>query len=237
MGYTQNQAKEFIERIAPLIQQESIKRSYKICSVAIAQAIIEGAAGTSSLARIYHNHFGMKCGSSWKGASVNLKTKEEYTVGTLTTIKDNFRAYPDDAAGVAGYYDFISTKRYANLKDAQTASEYAERLKSDGYATSSTYVQTLLKTVEKYDLTKYDSVMGEVPVHIATRRTLRKGMSGSDVIIVQNILNELGYPVGKIDGIAGPKFDQCVRMFQSERDLLVDGIVGKQTWLMLEKYN
>lgn len=237
MGYTLSQANDFINRIAPLMLVESRARGYKVCSTAIAQAIIEGAAGTSSLAKIYHNHFGMKCGSSWKGKSVNLKTKEEYTVGTLTNISANFRAYDSDQDGIIGYYDFISTKRYANLKEAKNYKEYAEMLKADGYATSSTYVNTLCKTVEKYNLNRFDYETEETPLHIQSRRTLKKGMSGSDVVIVQKILADQGYPVGKIDGIAGPKFDQSVRQFQSEKGLVVDGIVGVKTWTMLEKYN
>ena len=129
MGYSSAQAKEFINKIEPLIVAEGKKRGYKIFSTVIAQAIIESASGTSSLGYKYHNYFGLKCGSSWKGKSVNLRTKEEYTVGTLTSIRDNFRVFNSMAEGVAGYYDFISTKRYANLKSAQTAQEYAERLK------------------------------------------------------------------------------------------------------------
>ncbi len=158
MGYSSAQAKAFINMIAPLMVAEGHNRGYNIISTAIAQAIIEGAAGTSGLAK-YHNHWGLKCGSSWKGKSVNMKTKEEYTVGTLTTIKDNFRAYDTDAEGVAGYYDFISIKRYANLKNAKNYVEYANMLKADGYATSSTYVNTLCSTVVKYDLQKYDTVI------------------------------------------------------------------------------
>lgn len=157
MGYSSAQAKEFINQIAPLIVAEGKKRGYKVFSTVIAQAIIELASATSILGYKYHNYFGMKCGSSWKGKSVNLRTKEEYTVGTLTSIRDNFRVFDSMAEGVAGYYDFISTKRYANLKSAQTAQEYAERLKADGYATSSTYVNTLVNTVKKYNLTKYDT--------------------------------------------------------------------------------
>ena len=37
-----------------------------------------------------------------------------------------------------------------------SALEAAEMLKADGYATSSSYVNTLVSTVNKYDLTKYD---------------------------------------------------------------------------------
>lgn len=151
------EVKTFIQYIAPIIREEANKRGYKICSTVIAQAIIEGRYGTSTLAKApYFNHFGLKCGSSWKGRSVNIKTKEEYTPGTLTTIKDNFRAYDSDREGVIGYYDFISTKRYANLKMAQSYKQYAEFLKADGYATSSTYVQTLCDTVKKYNLYTWD---------------------------------------------------------------------------------
>lgn len=157
MGYSSAQAKAFIEHIAPIICKEADDRGYKIKSTVIAQAIIEGAAGTSSLAKRWHNHFGMKCGSSWKDKSVNLSTKEEYTPGQLTNIKANFRVYDSDEEGIAGYYDFISTKRYANLKNAKDYRQYAEYIKADGWATSSTYVSTLISTVKKYNLFIYDT--------------------------------------------------------------------------------
>ena len=152
-----SRVEEFINMIAPLIISEGKKRGYSVFSTVIAQAIIESNSGKSILGYKYHNYFGMKCGSRWKGKSVNLKTKEEYTVGTLTTIKDNFRVYDSIEEGVKGYYDFISTKRYANLKESKTYVEYAENLKADGYATSSKYVNTLCTTVDTYNLTKYDS--------------------------------------------------------------------------------
>ena len=241
MGYTSAQAKQFINYIAPIIQEKAKERGYKICSTVIAQAIIEGAAGTSSLAKTYHNHFGMKCGKSWKGGSVNLKTKEEYTPGSLTTIKDNFRTYPTDDAGISGYYDFISSPRYANLKTATTYRQYAEMLKADGYATSSTYVNTLCSTVDKYDLTKWDMVE-DIPQHIKKRRLLKfttPFMTGSDVVLVQQILIKKGYDLGKygVDGKFGINTEKAVKQFQSEHGLLVDGKVGPMTWAMLEKYN
>lgn len=158
MGYTSAAAKAFIKDIAPLIQQEARLRGYKVCSPIIAQALCESAAGTSSLGYKYHNYFGMKCGSSWKGKSVNLSTKEEYTVGTLTNIKANFRVYDTMADGVKGYFDFISTKRYSNLKTAITPYQYLELIKADGYATSSSYVSTNMSLIKKFGLDKYDDV-------------------------------------------------------------------------------
>lgn len=41
---------------------------------------------------------------------------EEYTPGTLTQIKDNFRVYDNMEEGVKGYFEFIQLSRYQNLR-------------------------------------------------------------------------------------------------------------------------
>lgn len=149
------QAKQFIETIGPIIQEEAKARGYRVCSPVIAQACIESGYNTSLLSMKYHNYFGMKCGSSWKGPSVNMATKEEYN-SQLVNIRDNFRVYPDIISGVKGYFDFINTNRYANLRTAETAEEYLKRIKADGYATSSSYVNTCMNVVKRYDLERFD---------------------------------------------------------------------------------
>ena len=150
------QARAFIEEIGPIIQAEAKARGYKVCSPAIAQACVESGYNTSLLSQKYHNYHGLKCGSYWKGPSVNLRTKEEYN-SQLVSIRDNFRVFSDMVSGVKGYYDFISTKRYANLKDANTPEEYLRFIKQDGYATSSSYVNTCMNVLNKYNLTEFDS--------------------------------------------------------------------------------
>ena len=218
------QAKQFIETIAPIIQEEAKSRGYKVCSAIIAQACIESGYNTSLLSIKYHNYFGMKCGSAWKGPSVNLATKEEYN-SQLVSIRDNFRCYSDMIAGVKGYFDFISTSRYANLLGTTTAQEYLELIKKDGYATSSSYVNTCMNVVNRYDLTKFDVFYA--PSYPVPTSTLKRGSRGEDVKWLQQKLTEKGYPVGTIDGIFGTKTEQCVRSFQT--DVFVDGIVGKLT--------
>ena len=226
------EAKAFIREIGPLIQAEAKKRGYLVCSAVIAQACVESNYGFSGLSRSpYFNYFGLKCGKSWKGPSVNMKTKEEYTTGTLTTIKDNFRVYPGGMAeGVSGYYDFISTKRYESLKTAKTALEYLERIKAAGYATSSTYVSTNMGVVNKYNLTKYDEGLSETTgnPYSAPDKLLRHGSTGEGVKWLQYELSKQGYTL-KIDGIYGPATEAAVRMFQNDRRLICDGVVGPLT--------
>lgn len=198
------QAKQFIEIIGPVIQEEAKARGYKVASPIIAQACIESAFGTSSLGYRWHNYFGMKCGSGWKGPSVNLRTKEEYN-SQLVSIRDNFRAYPSMEEGVKGYFDFISTKRYANLKTAETPEEYLKRIKADGYATSSSYVNTNMNCIRKYDLEKFDVFNKEelLPLDeiaqevidgkwgVGTERKQRLRAAGYNPQIVQARVNEI----------------------------------------------
>ena len=157
MGYTHAEAEKFIEYIAPMMVSEARKRGYNIVSTSIAQAIVESAANTSTLSKVYHNFFGMKAQKGYKGEYVRMRTKEEYQEGHLVTIYANFRKYPNDQSGIEGYYTFLEYKRYANLKHAKDYKQFAEYLRSDGWATSFTYRDNLIEKVERYNLTRFDN--------------------------------------------------------------------------------
>lgn len=190
---TDAQCKAFIEQIAPIVQKYSKQYGYKVSSPIIAQACCESAFGTSSLGYKYHNYFGMKCGSGWTGASVNMKTKEEYTVGTLTSIAANFRAYSSMDEGVKGYFDFISKSRYANLKGAENANQYLKLIKEDGYATSSTYVNTNMNIVKKYNLERFDSnPVPTVPDKYSIAGSYKNGSTSETVYSDSACTNKIG---------------------------------------------
>lgn len=163
--------KEFINTIAPVIRKIALSRGYQYPSAIIAQACNESAYGRSSLGKKYNNFFGMKCGKSWQGKSVNLSTKEEYTVGTLTEIKDNFRVYDSIEDGVLGYFDFIKSSRYSNLKDANSSKNYLELIKSDGYATSSKYVENVYSVVNLNGLLEWDKDSSQLETTKTTKTT------------------------------------------------------------------
>lgn len=229
------QQKEFINQIGYIIQEEAKARGYKVCSPIIAQACIESAYGTSSLGYRWHNYFGMKCGSSWKGKSINLSTKEEYQPGQLTTIRDNFRVYDSMEEGVKGYFDFISSSRYANLKSATTPKEYLEFIKRDGYATSSSYVNSNMNVISRHDLERFDwngDQKGN-PYQL-TKRSLLLGCRGESVKWLQYALNECGANL-TVDGIFGKQTKLAVLLFQKDHGLQQDGIAGPETIAELQK--
>lgn len=151
---------QFIKSIAEYVKKYASAYGIAVHSPIIAQAVLESGWGESKLASVYHNYFGLKCGTTWTGKSVNLSTMEEYTPGTLTQIKDNFRVYDNMEEGVKGYFDFIQLSRYQNLRGITDPEEYLKTIKADGYATSSKYVENTMRVVTQYDLTQYD-VKGE----------------------------------------------------------------------------
>ena len=154
---------EFIDNISKYVIIYAPKYGIKVASVIISQAILESGWGNTKLAASYHNYFGMKTGSKWTGASVNLKTKEEYTPGVKTTIKDNFRVYRTLEDGIKGYFDFISLPRYRKLKNVFTPEEYLQILKEAGYATDSKYIKLNLDIINQYELRKYDKTLQTPP--------------------------------------------------------------------------
>ncbi|MHB1314658.1 MAG: M14 family zinc carboxypeptidase [Christensenellales bacterium] len=67
-------------------------------------------------------------------------------------------------------------------------------------------------------------------------RTLRIGMRGTDVMEIQALLRKLGYQPGPIDGYFGPQTQQAVMAFQRRFGLLADGIIGLNTYRILQRY-
>ena len=207
--------KEFVEQIAKCVKKYAWAYGIAVHSPIIAQAILESGWGKSGLASKYHNYFGLKCGSSWKGKSVNMATKEEYKVGTLTNIRDNFRVYDSMEAGIKGYFNFINTSRYANLRGVKDPEEYIKRIKFDGYATSSKYVDNIMRVIRDNKLTRFDGngdgdmkkdeltgevLSGKEIIDILARRVIdgdygvgadRKKKLGDLYPIVQKRVNEL----------------------------------------------
>ena len=205
----------FIEQIATYVEKYAYLYGIEVHSPIIAQAILESGWGKSSLASKYHNYFGLKCGGAWKGKSVNMATKEEYKVGTLTNIRDNFRVFDSMEDGVKGYFDFINTSRYANLKGVKSPEEYVRRIKVDGYATSSKYVDNIMRVIRDNKLTRFDgngdgdmkkeeltgrALTGKEIIDILAKRVIkgdygigadRKAKLGELYSIVQKRVNEL----------------------------------------------
>ena len=161
--------KRFIEKIGSLAHAD-MQSTGVLASVTIAQAIIESAWGTSTLAKNANNLFGMKATlssttweSAWDGKTYAVNT-QEYLNGAYKTIKADFRKYPDIAASVADHSAYLTgakltsgSLRYDGLVGCKDYKKAATIIKKGGYATAPNYVSALVDVIEKYDLAKYDT--------------------------------------------------------------------------------
>lgn len=151
---------EFISKIAPLVVAENKKRGFPLfSSVVIAQAICESAWGQSTIMMKANAIFGIKATTSWKGKVYNAKTKECYDGKTYTNITACFRAYNNLEESIADYFDLITkSSRYRKACVANSPHECITEIKNGGYATSPSYINTIMAIIKDNNLTKYDNV-------------------------------------------------------------------------------
>ena len=107
----------------------------------------------------------------------------------------------------------------------------SEPVKSSGYDEWVARLQQELNYQFKRGLT-VDGLKG--PKTLNACPTVKKGAKGNVTRLIQERLNSVGFSLG-VDGIFGTATYNAVKVFQRNRGLSQDGIVGKNTWNWLLK--
>ena len=125
-------------------------------SITLAQGMLESNWGRSDLAVKANNHFGIKCGNDWTGATFSWED-DEYKNGSI--VKSCFRVYNSVNESFDDHSAFLSKKRYRFLYDYDVYDykSWAKGLVKAGYATDPKYADKLIFIIEKYNLYKFDS--------------------------------------------------------------------------------
>lgn len=147
------QYEEYIKKYRDIAVEE-MKKYHIPASITLAQGLLESGAGQSTLARKSNNHFGIKCGSDWRGKSVRHDDDER---------NECFRAYKHPKQSYEDHSKFlVSRPRYASLFKLKITDYkgWARGLKKAGYATNPRYAEQLIGIIELYDLDKYDKKGG-----------------------------------------------------------------------------
>lgn len=153
--------------------QESMKNYGILASLTIAQAILESGWGEHAPG---NNLFGIKA-NGWKGKT-QILTTTEYVNGRAVKVKAAFRVYGSWDESIADHAKFLVTNaRYKNLIGEKNYKLACQKIQSDGYATSPTYAQKLIKLIEQYNLTQYDNLSQENKAEKTKERvyTVKKG--------------------------------------------------------------
>lgn len=129
-------------------------------SIKLAQAILESGGGNSDLAKEANNHFGIKCGSDWKGDTHHKKDDDRNRIGMK--VESCFRAYASPEESFIAHSEFLKNPakqaRYGFLfnYDKTDYESWAEGLKKAGYATNPKYPELLIQVINENDLQQYD---------------------------------------------------------------------------------
>lgn len=161
--------KEFFERIKNDVIKD-MKQSGILASLTAAQAFIESNRGNSGLTVKANNLFGIK--GSYNGEHIMMKTKE-YKNGKYVVEYAAFRKYPSWEASIADHSSLFNRlsiyKNLRGLKDYVLACKYVQ---ADGYATSPSYADTLIRTIEKYKLYEWDNIDDPVDLDIDLKNAI-----------------------------------------------------------------
>lgn len=118
-------------------------------SITLAQGLLESGAGRSYLARVGHNHFGIKCHSSWKGEKIAVGDESGTTC---------YRQYKNAEESFLDHARFLQQPRYKHLYDLKITDYkgWARGLQNCGYAENQAYARSLILLIERYRLYQYD---------------------------------------------------------------------------------
>ena len=197
--------KRSMEGLPPYITYEMVEEAIRCqeefghpAGCTIAQIICESGQGEtmSQLATRDHNLFGMKWASSFASApevagKAGWTTHEEYTPGQISTITAYFTVFKGDVECIRFRSRvFLQASHYKNnalIRQAiaeHSSDKMAEGLKDAGWATSSSYVESLKAALDAYNLRRFDSM---------TVEDLESGELSADAII-SAAYSQLGVP-------------------------------------------
>lgn len=156
---------KFIEKIADIAVSDWAERQIMLPSVVIAQAILESASGKSELAVNANALFGIKK-NGWAGKVYVKDATEQRTDGSLYVRPDTeWRAYDSWDESIIDHNNYIATRekaagvlRYKDILGNTNYEDVCQLLKICGYATDLAYPEKLLKLINRYNLTQYDTI-------------------------------------------------------------------------------
>lgn len=142
-------AGDFVARMWPHAEAVS-QRTGIPAHFMVAQAALETGWGQAEPrltdGRPSHNLFGIKAGSRWSGAVVQVRT-QEWQDGRWQQQVAPFRAYDSYTDAFQDYAQLLSGPRYQAARSARDAAGFAKALQQAGYATDPQYARKLQEVI------------------------------------------------------------------------------------------
>lgn len=127
---------QFIRDNAKIAYIEELRTGVPF-EISLAQAVLEGACGTSEVAVQAKNHFGVKC-------------FRKFHFGCCV---DTYRRYESDLESWQHHSRVLNLKRYSSLK-GKSLVKWANGLQELGYGTADRYAYSLIYLIKKYKISE-----------------------------------------------------------------------------------
>lgn len=144
-GQAQTSVHKYINKYQDLAVSQ-MKKFQIPASVIMGVSIIESGAGTSKLAKVFHNHFGVK------GSSTDSKQKLGY--------KSAYKEYASDTSSFDHFCMILQKKKfYDRIKGDPNYSIWLQSMNKANYSEAKdAWVRKITATIKKYKLYELDEL-------------------------------------------------------------------------------
>lgn len=158
---------EYIENIGAAASEDMVN-SGVLASLTVSQAILEAGWGTSTMAKLAKNLFGIKANANWTGmvydsnAGVVHSSYSAYVAAnTSSYVSSNtqriWRAYATWYESLADHSLLLtSASRYDDIPYEYDYVAAAWNIIEDGYASDMEYTKKIVNCIEVYNLSRFD---------------------------------------------------------------------------------
>ena len=200
--------------------------------------------GEAAPLTIYQTYMASETGE--EPASMTIDVEDLHVLGTVNAGEDteNYVAVliSNIGTGQAEEAEVPETEPFSETETGETEAAEAEAVETEAVETEAAAGEETGEMPWITGFMKEQEVLEKIPalsledLPSATGWNDRtQGMSGEDVITVQENLTELGYLDGAIDGQFGPGTAAAVRMFQRENGLPETGTIDVITYYYLSE--
>lgn len=158
---------EYIENIGAAASEDMVN-SGVLASLTVSQAILEAGWGTSTMAKLAKNLFGIKANANWTGMVYDSKAGVVHpsysayvAANTSSYVASNtqriWRAYATWYESLADHSVLLtSASRYDDIPYEYDYVAAAWNIIEDGYASDMEYTKKIVNCIEVYNLSRFD---------------------------------------------------------------------------------
>lgn len=199
-------------------------------SITLAQALLEGNAGKSTLVTEANNHFGVKADKRWTGKSIS---KMDNGRMCKFRVYDSTRESYEDHSRfllVNSRYDFLFKYKKTDYK------KWAKGLRDAGYAEDRQYHTKLIGIIERYGLQKFDHyTMSDIDLDFK-KMELQELSKGRSVLKANGLLYTIAKEGDTFETLSDA-FDISKRKLRKYNDLYKGYVINAGDIIYLEKKN